>query len=329
MKKIIGYSFIIIVNYFLITCLVFFFSYVSLKNNKVYDLFWIKSIQKKLYFSGLRNIYQTDKECVKFDKNLLYVPKKGTCLFLNSEFKTKLTFNEYYRENKSILDNNIDQSIAVLGDSLAMGWGVNDDETFSYVLEKKLNKKVFNFAVSSYGTIREIKRFKQLKNFDKFETIIIQYNVNDLTENTVSSYDKTYKINNFNVVTENKANNFLQKFKFILRNYKRSMRLFFADINDKIFKEKNLIYIDFNSHSKNLLKIIKENLNIKNKRIIIVFIEEPHMVLKNFPKNNKSFENIEFLNIPLDKKNFFVIDDHLNINGHIKIGQILFNYLNQ
>ena len=328
MKKIIGYSFIIIVNYFFITFLVFLFSYVSLKNNKVHDLFWIKSIQKKLYFSGLRNIYQNNDECVRFDKDLLYVPKDGTCLFSNPEFKTKLSFNKNHRQNNSVLNNDVDQSIAVLGDSLAMGWGVNDNETYSSILEKKLKQKVFNFAVSSYGTIREIKRFKKLKNFEKFKTIIIHYNENDLTENTDSSYNKTYKSNNFSVITEYKANSFLQKSIFLIRNYKRSLRLFFTDIKHKIFKEKKLVYIDFNLHIENLLEIVNENLNTKDKRIIILFIEEPHMILKNFPKNNESFKNIEFLNISLDKNNFFVIDDHLNINGHIKIGKKLFNYLN-
>ena len=48
-------------------------------------------------------------------------------------------------------------SILVLGDSIAMGWGVNDYETFSYLLEKNLKMKVYNLGVSSYGTIREIK----------------------------------------------------------------------------------------------------------------------------------------------------------------------------
>ena len=48
--------------------------------------------------------------------------------------------------------------IAVLGDSHAMGWGVNDDETFSAVLEKKIDKPVYNLAVSGYGTIREFNK---------------------------------------------------------------------------------------------------------------------------------------------------------------------------
>ena len=38
-----------------------------------------------------------------------------------------------------------------------MQWvGVNDNETFSALLEKKLNKPVYNLAVSGYGTTREI-----------------------------------------------------------------------------------------------------------------------------------------------------------------------------
>ena len=66
MKNFFKYSFIIIINYVLITTIVFVFSFISLKNNIVYDSIWIKSIQNKLYHSGLRNIWQTSKNCAKF-----------------------------------------------------------------------------------------------------------------------------------------------------------------------------------------------------------------------------------------------------------------------
>lgn len=33
-----------------------------------------------------------------------------------------------------------------------MGWGVNDDETFAALLERKLNKKIYNLAVSGFAT---------------------------------------------------------------------------------------------------------------------------------------------------------------------------------
>ena len=84
MKKILGYLFIIIINYFLITFVVFSFSYISLINNKTYDLFWIKYIQKKLYFSGLRNLWNQNSQCSTFDEDLLNLLfEKLICTVIN------------------------------------------------------------------------------------------------------------------------------------------------------------------------------------------------------------------------------------------------------
>ena len=99
MKKIFGYFFIIIINYLLLSFFVFTFSYLSLINNKTYDLLWVKYIQKKLYINGLVKIWQTNKNCSKFDKNLLYAPVVGECLFSNPEFITKLNFDSNRRLN--------------------------------------------------------------------------------------------------------------------------------------------------------------------------------------------------------------------------------------
>ena len=52
----------------------------------------------------------------------------------------------------NLIENN--NGIAILGDSHAMGWGVNDEETFAALLENKINKKVYNLAVSGYATKR-------------------------------------------------------------------------------------------------------------------------------------------------------------------------------
>ena len=68
MKKIFGYFFIIIINYLLLSFFVFTFSYLSLINNKTYDLLWVKYIQKKLYINGLVKIWQINKNCSKLFK---------------------------------------------------------------------------------------------------------------------------------------------------------------------------------------------------------------------------------------------------------------------
>ena len=66
------------------------------------------------------------------------------------------------------------------------------------------------------------------------------------------------------------------------------------------------------------------NLDYKNKRIIVLHIDEPGFKVVNFPKSNK---NIEYLNIKLNKSNFFIVDDHLNKNGHDRVAEKLNEYL--
>ena len=100
-KKTIYYFFIILINYLLLTAIVFSFSYISLINGKTYDFFWIKSIQKKIYFRGYRNIFHFSEDCINFDKYLLYKPKAGICKFSNAEFDTSLTFSKLTRIHNS------------------------------------------------------------------------------------------------------------------------------------------------------------------------------------------------------------------------------------
>ena len=300
--------------------MIFFFSYYSIINEKIYKNRFINAIQKSIYFKGgYRNIWQNKKECVNFDNRLLYVPKIGTCNFKNLEFDTKLTFDEISRVNQSYskLQNKQNNAIAVLGDSLAMGWGVNDDETYSAILEKNINKKVFNQGVSSYGTIRQVKKFKISGIDDKIETVIVHYNLNDLDENQKLDINKLYKNESSNLIFETQDMNM----KWLLRQWKRSFRVNFNEIK-KLLPNNNLskIKVNLNIHLQKAEDILYKNLNLKNKRVIILFIQEPNMILTNQLKKS-SRKNIEYLIIKLDKKNFFIIDDHINKFGHQEVAK--------
>ena len=67
MKKIVGYLIIITINYLLISLIVFAFSLISLKNGKVYDLLWIKYVQKKIYdMTGFRNVFQLEGGIIEY-----------------------------------------------------------------------------------------------------------------------------------------------------------------------------------------------------------------------------------------------------------------------
>ena len=192
MAKIFGFLVILISILLLLNTIVFTISYIALSNNIILNNFWFKGMQKTAYFAGFRNIWQSQKECIEYDKELIYIPKIGSCNFKNVEFDTVLNFNQYERTvNRSFIDEiSNNNAIAVLGDSQAMGWGVDDEETFSFIIQKKLKRKVFNQAVSSYGTKRELIRYVKSGINDYVNTVLIQYSVNDLKENLSFKIDE-------------------------------------------------------------------------------------------------------------------------------------------
>ena len=49
--------------------------------------------KKKFMKSNLRNVFQhSTNDCVKFDKDLIYIPKAGVCEFSNPNFKHSYAF---------------------------------------------------------------------------------------------------------------------------------------------------------------------------------------------------------------------------------------------
>ena len=189
--KIIKYIPLVIINYFLLFFLIYIISGYLLLRGITPKSKLINTYQVNFYLEGgVRNLWQNNPNCVEFDKDLIYVPKFRSCNFKNIEFDTNISFDKFGRaSNHPDKEKNKNQSIAVIGDSYAMGWGVNDDETFSHILEKKINKNVYNLAVSSYGTRRELIRLEKSGLLDLIDTVIIQYCYNDFGEN------KSFKIN--------------------------------------------------------------------------------------------------------------------------------------
>ena len=113
MKKFLVFSISTIFYYLLLTVIIFSFSYLSLVYGKTYDIFWIKSIQKKIYTRGYRNIWQYNKSCASFDKNLLYKPNIGKCNFLNPEFKIilNISLEDTQKKLDKALKRNLDGQI--------------------------------------------------------------------------------------------------------------------------------------------------------------------------------------------------------------------------
>ena len=293
--KIIYIFFITIFFYFVIVVFLYLFSSILLINKKIINFPLILDYQKNFYHQlGYRKIWQTQKECVEFDSNLIFRPAIGKCIFKNIEFSTELNFNMNGRVTKNNLIEN-KNGIAILGDSHAMGWGVNDEETFAALLEKKINKKVYNLAVSGYATKRELERLRTSNLIEKIDTIIIQYCNNDYHENLLS-------VNRVDLINENNKKflqltsseiSFVERFR---KGIRYSLTIPFHLIKDK----KN--QLDWYQHEEFFNAIVKEYGFLEKKRIIVIYSNGADQNFYNFPnKMSDKIANLEYINIFYNK----------------------------
>jgi len=120
-------------------------------------------------------------ECARYDDRVTYLLRPGRCRFANVEFDTEVSVNSFgLRDDEESLNG---PEVIVLGDSHAMGLGVEDQEAFPQVLEQMLGQKVLNAGVNSFGTARELMLLGLLLETTAAPVIVIQYCDNDLEEN--------------------------------------------------------------------------------------------------------------------------------------------------
>jgi lysophospholipase L1-like esterase len=139
----------------------------------------LRGVARDLYFLD-RNYLQMDPTAMRWDPKLSYTLRPGEFRFSNTEYDTAYRVNSLgVRDDEASLAR---PEIVVLGDSFAMGWGVEQDEAFPQVLERLLGRKVLNTAISSYGTVREL---RMLARVDTAATrwLVIQFCNNDYYEN--------------------------------------------------------------------------------------------------------------------------------------------------
>ncbi len=117
--------------------------------------------------------------CVNEDPLLLYRPREGPCRFSNVEFDTTVTHEKGVRKDHR---SEADVNILLIGDSHAMGWGVEDLETFAAVLERDTGYNLDNMSVASWGTARELLAAEE-RGVENYDLMLIAYCPNDLSEN--------------------------------------------------------------------------------------------------------------------------------------------------
>ena len=277
---------------------------------------------------GYRKIWQTQKDCIELDERLIYVPRIGSCHFTNAEFDTIMHFEQSGRVRNNLPAQRSKIGIAVVGDSYAMGWGVNDRETFANVLQDEVKRPVYNLAVSSYGTVRELLRLQRSGLIDAVDTILIQYAANDLMENAALDQEERYLQakalfqDMLNRARDSSDHSMLE-----------SLRRAVSFATEKPIRNLRDIFVrrptrnEFAPHYQYLMPVLRRfGPLMENKRVVVFSVDEPGF--EDFPRGkDTTMANVEFMDVKLGAEHYYRIDGHLNPAGHAKLGRLLAAYL--
>ena len=133
-----------------------------------------------LYIQGDRKIMHFQDGCGLYSPELGYTLKPGSFTYSEVEFTNEYRVNSLgVRDDEEALTA---PDIVFLGDSFTVGWGVNHEETFSYLLGKKTKLKTLNTAIPSYGTVREMLMLRKIDR-SALKCLILQYCDDDYDEN--------------------------------------------------------------------------------------------------------------------------------------------------
>ena len=133
-----------------------------------------------LYIQGDRKIMHFQDGCGLYSPELGYTLKPGSFSYSEVEFTNEYRVNSLgVRDDEEALTA---PDIVFLGDSFTVGWGVNHEDTFAYLLGEKTKLKTLNTAIPSYGTVREMLMLRKIDR-SALKCLILQYCDDDYDEN--------------------------------------------------------------------------------------------------------------------------------------------------
>ncbi len=305
----------------------------------------LRSSFRYYYSESGRNIIQLDPQYSMYDSNLFYTLKRSARFtYSGYEFSDSFVTNSSgLRDDENSL---IEPEIICLGDSYAMGWGVQQDETFTEILGKKSGYKALNAAVSSYGTARELKNYYRLDTTN-VKYLIIQYCKNDLEEN------KSYTDSNHNLhispenVYRSAANlHYWNKYwfpgkhlvSFLKLNTRRKLYSIThsaekptADLSNTATQQAALIFADMLARSAiDFSKIEVFVIDLDGKETLNNdFFYQVSTIIQSSKYKNHFNNNLTMVPVTdlLTESDYYVLDPHLRPSGHRKIAERLYKLI--
>lgn len=276
---------------------------------------------------------------------------------ISAEFQNSITTNSlgFRGLHEYVKEKNGKFRIFGLGDSFTFGYGVEEDEIYLSVLEKKLERELgiknetFKLGVFGYGTLQQLKLFHKFLEY-KPDLIILGFFArnyfaaeggNDLVDNYYfNEWEKTRnkpKVKDH--ITKAGHASFMRKVRNFLRDHSnlyRIIEMYFGGYLRKNYTPKDNPELREKGWqiTKNALKAFDKELQALNIKCLILWIPFPESI--NARDNSvieklKSFrlQNIFMVN-PLEamvddvEKYYYKLDCHWNAEGHRVAAGLLF-----
>ncbi len=292
---------------------------------------------RQYYVNNYRKVIQVESDCSEFDDRFFYRLRRNVqSNFSNIEFSTLIETNSAgLRDDEASL---VQPDVICIGDSYTMGWGVQQQETFPQRLERLGRIKVLNAGMSSFGTVREMRKLQTLDT-SNCKWIVLQYCDNDMEET------KPFIDNHFNLKTSSRGTydslvkryewnrvyypgkTFLSVDNYLLRGFAKRYAK-----NDSMVEVGNL-----KVSMSETVRLFAETLSYFNmpdstRRMIVLYANEKEIPDERFtnglrqlfqssPYQEKFASRVFFLNTSslLTNSDRFKLDDHYTKSGHEKI----------
>ncbi len=270
-----------------------------------------------IYLDGARNVIQFEPDCARYNSELTYTLKPGEFFFSNPEYNTKYRVNSLGM--RSAEEDLRAPDVIVIGDSRAMGWGVGQEDMYTELLRQWTGFKTLNAAVSSYGTVREMKLLDRLDT-TRLKYLVLHYVDNDYEENaSFRQHD------NFLNIMER------EKYEKIQRQYLSSKRYYFGKYTFfflyRVGAEVYTTYLRLRGIDE-LKSDVPYFLNalihgrktpLDGPRLVVMangkFLErlKREIAANEYPAY---VENMILVSDDVSESGYFVLDNHMNQKGH-------------
>jgi hypothetical protein len=293
-----------------------------------------------------QSVIQFDPKASVYDPELFYTLKPDARFrFVNAEFDNAFSTNRMgVRDNDSSLNN---PAVISIGDSYAMGWGVEEDSTYSERLQALSGKKVLNTAISSYGTAREV---MSLRRFDTaaLTYLVAQYYDNDYGEN-IAYLNKGHmlKVSSRQVYENSVKSERLKSCYYPGKVFLNVSQILIKQLINKVIPVFRLVPMDLgpgvseNLQAKLFLDILSDApVSFSRCKVIVLYpspfsdrskmFEMAVEALLQEPSYKKRFgNNLRVLKVSeqLQSDDFYLLDIHLRNSGHRKIAQGIWNMM--